>query len=243
LVGVGLGNEFDMPLRAFSALDSCELVYLEGYTGVFERLSELEDLLGKSISVLSREEVESSQEFLNEAKNKKVALLVQGDPLSATTHISIILDCIERKIKYTVINASSVFTAVARTGLSLYKFGKTASIPYPYKNFKPKSFLDIIKQNQSINAHSLCLLDVKSNVNQFMTVPEAIKILEKALKKSLLKLKWVGCARLGYEDEFIKYGAPSTLKKAKWPGSPHCLIIPSKKLHFMEEKALKALSD
>jgi len=199
--------------------------------------------LGKSIMVLSRSDVESSVELLSEAKKGDVALLVQGDPFSATTHVSLVLDCIKAGIKYLVVNASSVFTAVARTGLSLYKFGKTASIPFPQKDFDPKSFYKIISDNQRINAHTLCLLDVKSNSHGYMKVPDAIKLLEKVDVKGFLKQRLVGCARLGYRDEFIKFGKASTLKRSKWPGPPHCIIIPGKKLHFMEEEALKAFSD
>ncbi|MFA5406106.1 MAG: diphthine synthase [Candidatus Nanoarchaeia archaeon] len=243
LVGLGLGREFDLSLRAFTALENCDYVYLEGYTGVFGRLKEFEDLLGKSIMVLSREDVESKSEFITLAKKKNVALLVQGDPLSATTHVSIVLDCIKSKVKYSVINGSSVFTAVARSGLSLYKFGKTASIPFPSKDFNPKSFYDLIKDNQSVNAHTLCLLDVKSDAHGYMTIPEAIKIIEDADTKHFLKNRFIGCARLGYPDELIKYGAASTLKRFKWGEPPFCVVIPAKKLHFMEEEAIKALSD
>ncbi len=243
LIGLGLSSERDLSLRALRVIEGCDLVYLESYTGVFERLKELEDLIGKSVMVLSRQDVEATGEFIREAKKKNVALLVQGDPLSATTHVSIILDCIKLGVKYMVVNSSSVFTAVARTGLSLYKFGKTASIPFPSKNYKPNSFMKIIRDNLKIKAHTLCLLDVKSDAHDYMSVPEAIKIIEKADSKGLLKgLKLIGCARLGYPDEFIKYGSPTTLKRVKWPKAPHCLIIPSE-LHFMEEEALKAFSD
>ncbi len=244
LVGLGLGTEFDLSLRGFNVIAGCDLVYLEGYTGVFERLKELEDMIGKSIMVLSRQDVESTSEFIIEAKKKNVALLVQGDPLSATTHISILLDCIKSGVKYMIVNSSSVFTAVSRTGLSLYKFGKTASIPFPQKDFNPKSFYKIIKDNQRIKAHTLCLLDVKSDAHDYMKIPDAIKIIEKADDKGFLKnIKIIGCSRLGYKDEQIKYGKASTLKKFKWHGPPHCLIIPSSELHFMEEEAVKTFSE
>lgn len=242
LVGLGLASEFDLPLKAMSVLEKCDYVYMESYTGVFERLKELESLLGKTINVLSRIEVEATGEYVNDSKKKNVALLVQGDPLSATTHVSILLECVKRGIKFNVIHASSIFTAVAETGLSLYKFGKTASIPFPEKGFSPSSFYEVLLENQSINAHTLFLLDVKSDAHDYLSIPDALRILEDLDKKHVLG-KVVGCARLGYEDCVIKYGAASTLKKFKWPKPPYCLIVPAKSLHFVEEEALKTFSD
>lgn len=243
LVGLGLGaSEFDISVRGLNVISKCDYVYLEGYTGVFDHLKELEDLIGKSIMILSREDVESTGEFIRDAKKSNVALLVQGDPLSATTHVTVILDCIRMGVKYMVVNAASIFTAVAKTGLSLYKFGKTVSIPYPQKDYDPKSFYELIKQNQSIKAHTLCLLDVKSDAHDALSVPEAIKIIEKVDDKGFLKSKFIGCARLGYKEEVIKFGSASVLKKFSWPAVPHCLVIPAKELHFMEEEALKAFS-
>lgn len=239
LVGLGLADEFDLPLKAFNILEKCDFVYLESYTGVFERLRELESFLGKTISVLSRHEVEVAVEFLREAKGRDVALLVQGDPLSATTHVSLLLECVKRGVKFEVVHASSVFTAVARTGLSLYKFGKTASVPFPEKGFNPSSFYDMLVGNQSIDAHTLFLLDVKSDAHDYLTIPEALKILEDVDKKGFLKGRVVGCARLGYKDEVIKYGAVSALRKFKWGRPPYCLIVPAKSLHFVEEEALR----
>jgi len=239
LIGLGLSDETDMSLKALKALEGCDKVYLENYTGVFKRLPELEELIGKSIQVLGRSEVEELKEFLNLAKSKKVALLVQGDPLSATTHFSIILECRKRDIPFKIISSSSIFTAVARTGLSLYKFGKTASIPLPVDGFKPSSFYSILVDNQRSSAHTLFLLDMKPDHNNYLTIPEALNILVKLDDKGLVK-KVVGCARLGAKDELIKYGSPEDLIKFNWGEPPYCLIIPST-LHFIEEEALNIL--
>lgn len=244
LVGLGLASEFDLSLGALNVLGKCDFVYLESYTGVYDRVNALEELVGKTVNALSRLEVEGAGEFISQAKGSNVALLVQGDPLSATTHVSLLLECVKRGVKFEVIHASSVFTAVARTGLSLYKFGKTASIPFPAKGYAPSSFYDVLLENLSINAHTLFLLDVRSDAHDYLSIPEALKILESVDKKGLLKgVKLVGCARLGYSDELINYGAVSTLKKVKWGKPPYCLIYPCKSLHFVEEDALKVFGD
>ena len=94
------------------------------------------------------------------AKKENVALLVYGSPLSATTHISLINSCKSKKIKYKILHAGSIFDAVAESGLQLYKFGKTTSLPKWQENFTPTSYLDIIKENQKIGAHTLLLIDI-----------------------------------------------------------------------------------
>ena len=147
IIGTGLYYLTDIPLRAIDKLKECEEVYLERYTNLndISLLPDIEKMIGKEIVLVGREELES--DFIpKRAKMKDVALLVPGDPLSATTHVSLIKECKTLSIKYEMIHASSIFTAVAETGLSLYKFGSTCSIPIYSQNFKPDSFFDHKKQ-------------------------------------------------------------------------------------------------
>jgi diphthamide biosynthesis methyltransferase len=83
LIGLGLGSEFDLSLRAFSALDKCDMFSLRVYTGVFNRLRNLRTLLGKSIMVLSREDVESKSDVHRARQEAERCLARPGDPLSA----------------------------------------------------------------------------------------------------------------------------------------------------------------
>ncbi len=237
LIGLGLSNERDLSLNALDALKSCDYIFLENYTGVFNNLKELENLLNKSVQVLARSQVEEEKEYLSLAKKHNVALLVQGDPLSATTHTSILLDCKKQNIPYKVINSSSIFTACARTGLFLYKFGKVASIPLPEEGFNPSSFYKVLVDNQSIGAHTLFLLDLKPDRNKYLTIPQALKTLKKLDSKKYIN-KVVGCARLGFKDELILYGSANKLANVDWGNPPYCLIVPSK-LHFIEKEFLK----
>lgn len=51
--------------------------------------------------------------------------------------------------------------AVACTGLQLYSFGETVSIPFWTDDWKPSSFVDKINRNLKYGLHTLCLLDIK----------------------------------------------------------------------------------
>ena len=215
IIGLGL-EDGDMPLRAKEMVNKADEVYIEKYTSPI-------DFKVKAIE-LSREEVES-EKIVYEAKNSDVVLLVPGDPLSATTHFQLIITCIKNGIPFDIIHSSSIFTAVGETGLHLYKFGKTTTLPKPREHYDPKSYVDVIKQNDSIDAHTLLLIDPE------LESDEAVEILMNDVgdRKVLL------CSKLGTEERFIKFDKLSKLKiKVK---KPFCIVIPNP--NEIEMEALK----
>lgn len=247
IIGLGLCDEKDLTLKGLEAVKKCEKIYLESYTSRLQcGISSLERLYGKKIIPADRELVEKKAEstILADAEKKDTAFLVVGDAAGATTHIDLILRAREKNIPVKIINNASIINAVGNTGLELYKFGKTTSIVFPEKNFSPESCYDTITQNKSINAHTLCLLDIKTGASErFMTVNEAVKILldieSKRKEKIITKETFVvGCARIGCDDQLIKYGKAKELVNFDFGKPLHCLIIPAE-LHFKEEEMLK----
>ncbi len=222
IIGLGL-NEKSISGEGREAIKKCKKIYLENYTVSFPySAEELEKVIGKKIIPADRNSVESN-ELINEAKKEDIALLVYGSPLTATTHITLIQEAKRQKVKYEIIYNASVLDAVAETGLQIYKFGKIASIP----NFEADSFIEVIKDNQKINAHSLILVDIG------MKFEDALRRMEKAAGKS----KIVVCSQLGTRKKKIFYGEAEKLKGKKIE-APFCFIIPGK-LHFMEEEVLE----
>jgi diphthine synthase len=240
LIGLGLGWK-DLSMKALEALSECQEVYLETYTSASDFTPlQLQKLLGKPIHQLDRKQTEEDLVFLEEADVKNVALLVYGDALAATTHQEILQLAKKRDIKVKVIHAPSVFTAVAETGLSLYRFGKVTSIPIPNENYKPESFFDVLLENQKINAHTLFLLDLKPNEGKFLTIGEAIKILLDINQKRNENIFTgetlvVGCARLGTSESTIKAASADELSNVDFGKPPFCLIVPAKLNHKEEE--------
>ena len=164
LIGLGL-EEGDLSLRAVESIKKCDKIYLESYTSVGISIGYLTKVLGKKIEPKPREFFENnSKEIIKEAKKENVALLIQGDCLSATTHISILQEAEENNIKTEIIHGISIFTAVNETGLSLYNFGKTASIPFENKDVKTPYL--IVKENLEKGMHSLVLLDLMPQKNK-----------------------------------------------------------------------------
>jgi len=243
LIGLGLDWK-DISLKALEVLNKCDEVYLENYTSLSGfTILQLEKLIGKKVKILDRKKTEEGMPFLKEAHLKDVALLVHGDPLSATTHFEILQTARKKKIETKIIHAPSVFTAIAETGLSLYRFSKVASIPIPEKNFSPESFFDVLVENQKIGAHTLFLLDLKPDENRFLSIKDAIEILlhinNKRKEKIFLENTFIiGCARLGTENAIIKSGKAKDLEKINFGEPPYCLIVPAK-LNHKEEEYLK----
>lgn len=246
LIGIGFGDEEDLTLRSLEVIKECDLVYLENYTSIINfDVKKLEKLVNKKITLANRDLVENKNDIINKSKSKNVAFLVVGDVFSATTHTDLLLRAKQNNIKTSIIHNASIISAIGETGLSLYKFGKISSVPFPEKNFKPQSFYDVIRDNKKIDAHTLILLDLRPEEKRFLTINQAIKILldiESKRKESVFteETLCIGCARLGSNHKKIEVGKAKELLEKDFGKPPFCLIVPSK-LHFIEEKSIKSL--
>ena len=240
LIGIGI-SEKDVSLKALESMKKCDELFLESYTSLSDiSISNLEKISGKKIKKLYRSEVEENRRFLDASKSKNIGLLVYGDPLSATTHFEMIDELKQKKIKYEIIHSTSIFTLISETGLFLYKFGKTASIPFWEKNFEPESFFDLFLENQKIGAHTLFLLDLNPKEKKFMISSEAISVLLKIAKKRKSKLFdentfCISCSCLGMKNSKLEIGTAKELFKKKFHNPPYCLIVPGKLSDFEEE--------
>lgn len=226
LISLGL-NANSITAEALAAIKNSDKIYLENYTTDFPySIKDLEKSLKVKIIELDREQIES-EEIVDEAKSKDISLLVYGEALSATTHIQLISKCKKQKIQYKVFHNASVLTAISETGLQLYKFGKTASMPnWQEHKTKPTSFIQIIKQNQKINAHTLLLIDIG------LTFEKAREQLKEVWKS---KEEIIVCSKLGTDKSKIYYDNLDNLPKKI--EAPFCFVIPSK-FHFTEQESL-----
>lgn len=236
IIGTGLDIK-DMSLKALEAIKKCKKVYMETYTNTLTySVKALEKVIKKKIIIADRETVESRTTIITDAQKQNTALLVSGDPLSATTHFDLILRCKNQKIKFEIIHSVSVFNAVAETGLQLYKFGKTTSIPKWQKNFNPESFYEVIEQNLKINAHTLLLTDIGLPIAEALGY---LRLISKKKSDDMLDRQIIVCERLGTDDTEISYGNLDVLMKKKFK-LPACIVVPAD-LHFIEKEALKKL--
>ncbi|MBU0898892.1 MAG: diphthine synthase [Nanoarchaeota archaeon] len=234
LIGLGLWDEKDISLRGLDICKKCDHVYAELYTAKWGGdLNELEKIISKDITIIDRIGMEEdSKKIIEEAKEKKIAVLIPGDPLLATTHIKIVQEAREMKVKTEIVHSSSIYTGIGESGLSLYNFGKVVTIPTPQENYEPTLFYDEIKKNRSLGLHTLVLLDIE------MPAQDGLKrILD--IDKNMGKRNVIVMSKLGSNKKIIKHDTIETLSKETIP-APAVILIPGK-LHFTEEEFLDKL--
>jgi diphthine synthase len=243
MIGLGLDDEKDITVKGLEAVKKCTAVFLENYTSFLSATpDQLERFYGKKIILADRALVEKGTRILERAKKEECAFLVPGDVFCATTHIDLYLRALKEGIDVHVIHNASVLTAVGMVGLEMYKFGRTASVPFPEGSYAPTSYYDVIAENQKSGAHTLVLLDIKTDQNRFMTVQEGINLLllaEEKHKKGVIsgKTMAIGVARLGGKRK-IAYAPLEKMARIDFGSPLHAIIIPGK-LHFIEEEALE----
>ena len=270
LIGLGLCNEKDITVKGLEYIKQSDYIYMEYYTSILGIDStKLEEYYGKKIILADREMIEIGfdKEILEKAKSSKVSLLVVGDPLSATTHIDLYLRCIHEGVKVEVVNNASILNSIGITGLSLYRFGETVSIPFFTEKWRPYSFYDKICRNYKNDLHTLILLDIKvkeiSEENlakgkkiyekpRFMTVNQALEELLEASEKSetvsenkgLINEENLcyGVARIGSENQIIKAGKIKDIIKYDFGKPLHSIVLCAKTLSSIEKEVFEFYS-
>lgn len=237
LISMGLFNENDMSVNAVETAMHCDELFVEFYTSQVNTTAEkLSSFIGHQVKELKREDVEEhGDRLINMAKEKDVGLLVGGDCLTATTHFSLVLDARKAGIKVNIVHGSSIYTAICETGLQIYKFGRTTTLP----SFKAKSCYEVIEANKKAGLHTLVLLDIGMTVRSGI---EALFNLEKEEEKGIIttETKIVACCRLGSPESVIKFGTPLQLINSKELDKTQALLIIPGELHFKEEEALES---
>jgi diphthine synthase len=238
-----LGIAYDITLEGLSEAKKADELYLESYTMPIEKreMAGLEKLIGKKPVPLPREKVESPF-LVQKAKGKGVCLLVVGDPLSATTHISLVADARKENVPVRIVHNSSILSAApGESGLQPYRFGKTVTLAYWRKNYEPVSPLQLIEQNLRMDMHTLLLLDLDPELGP-MDAKAALSQLEKMEEKYGKRVfeNLVVLSRVGHPDEKITFGSRASLKKMDLGKPPFCFCIPAK-LHPVEEECLSLL--
>ncbi len=242
-IGLGLNNEMGLTLEGLEAARQADRIFAEFYTNTMPNLQlrKLEEAVGKKVEVLTRTQLEddNGKIVVSAAELQRIAFLVPGDPMVATTHVSLRLALARRGIESRIIHNASIFSAVCgSSGLQSYKFGKSTTLPRDEPT--PPSVMEVIGENKARKLHTLLLLDLKVDGKPQLTIQRALAKLASA-DSAVPEWLTVGIARLGSLDQQVCAGRFSKLAKIDFGPVPHSLVFPGQ-LHFMEVEALKAFA-
>ncbi|MBO0888015.1 diphthine synthase [Candidatus Bathyarchaeota archaeon] len=241
-IGLGLHDEKGLTLEGLEEAKKSDVTFAEFYTNLMPQLNltRLESAIGKKIRVLDRTQLEehAGEELINAARDKRVSMLVPGDPMIATTHVSLRLELAKRGIKARIIHAASITSAICgATGLQSYKFGKSVTIPSD--DPLPNSVLETLSENRVRGLHTLLLLDVRAGKGKQLSIDNALMKMMRA-NPDLANRLMVGAARVGASDEKVKAAKTRELTSEDFGAPPHSIVAVGR-LHFMEAEALKVL--
>ncbi|MGC8816487.1 MAG: diphthine synthase [Candidatus Hadarchaeum sp.] len=245
-IGLGLGAD-GISLQGLRAAQEADVVYAELYTSLLPGLvlAQLEKRIGKRVRVVSRRDVEEDPgEILDHARWKKVAFLVPGDPMIATTHVDLRLRAAKAGIGTKIVHAASIASAAAGLlGLQSYKFGPSATVPFP-DNPSTRPY-EVLAENLKHGWHTMLFLDLRDK-ERAMTAPEAIRLLlglEERLRGGFFTpdLLLAVVARAGADDCLVRADQVERLQREDFGPPPHLLVAPGR-LHFVEAEALQVFA-
>jgi diphthine synthase len=249
-VGLGLNDDLGISLRGLEETRTAKQVFIELYTSLLPDFSKkrLERATGKEFREVSRKELEdeNGKVILDASKDGKVVLLVPGDPLVATTHVTLRIEAEKHGIRTHIVHGSSVLSAViGLSGLHNYKFGKSVTIPFPDETPSQTPY-EVLTQNKKLGLHTLCLLDIEAELKRYLSTQEALACLLETEKKRKMKTVTpetlvVGISRAGSNKPTVKADYVRDLILFDFGEPPHSIIFPGK-LHFMEAEALIVLA-
>ncbi|MDD1728543.1 MAG: diphthine synthase [Methanospirillum sp.] len=244
-VGLGLYDLDDISVKGVQAIAAADTVYLESYTSrlMGTTPAAMEERYGKPVQILKREDVEQHPEpILAQAVNGDVVFLTGGDPMVSTTHADIRIRAAEQSIPTRIIHGASIASAVSGlSGLQNYRFGKSCSVPYPAKNWFPRTPFETIRMNLAADLHTIVFLDIQEN--RYMQVREAVEILQQLSDEEGVAIPlYVGIARAGSSAPVVIAGNAEKMLQADFGPPLHILVVPAG-LHPVEEEYLRIFAD
>ncbi|PVU75326.1 diphthine synthase [Sulfolobus sp. SCGC AB-777_G06] len=250
LIGLGLSSKF-LTKKAIEELSSSDIIYLDSYTSLSCDIDEelISSLTGNNVHVFTanRSLLENNfkriLQYLDEGKNVAVATI--GDPMIATTHISLITEAKNRGHEFLIVPGVSVHCyMISKSMLSSYRFGKSVTIVYPFGDKIDTTPYYVLKENQERKLHTVFYLDIRDD--KPMSAIEAVSLLLKMEEMEKMRVisrddVIIVGQRLGCQDEEVVAMRLSDVVNYQFKPQPHIIVYPSKSLHFMESEGLKCL--
>ncbi len=246
ICGIGIYQSVSVELA--ESISESE-VFVDRYTSRItdDRISEMESILGKKVKNADRGMLEEKAgDFVRNAHDRDVALLVGGDPLIATTHKILFLEARKAGTAIEIVHSSSVFTAsIGESGLDFYRFGQVCTIAGWKEGYRPISFYDKIYANFKNAMHTLILLDYDAELQQSLGHKKAIEIMLAAEAENGHGIlgenqRLIMMADIGSENMRVIYKPIGEIREMDIDFGMCCFILHSD-LSEIEEEMLKVM--
>ena len=252
LVGGGY-TEGLQTVEALEALRGASKVYVDTYTmpGAAWLLDIARRTARGEVVAADRKLLEEGvRDVAKEALKSDVAVLVPGDPLIATTHAALLAEAAGLGAQVRVIpGVSGVCAAKSVTLLHYYRFGRTVTVPGPWRGVKAYSVVEAVYGNLCVGLHTMLLLDVREGGTGQLEPGEAVRIVlrheedlagEAGYEPVLhsLPVIVVSAGRRGNHYIAVHKSAAEAARAEYPPGRVYSLVVPAE-LHDSEEWALR----
>ncbi len=255
LIGLGLSADL-MTLGSLLGLLECKRILIDVYTSMWfpniELFIEMLRKLGKEVIAADRSSLEGkSIDVLAELSVRdEVCIAVIGDPMIATTHSSLVVEALKRGAEVEIIPSTTIFSAaISFSCLQAYRFGKSVTLVRPREGIVFEYPIHVIEENRERDLHTILLLDLDVSQGYYMTPSEAARLLLEIQKRvgrkavddddDVIVLGAVGSERMSIEVKSLYALAQERDEKYKNP--PYTIVIPSRKLHPLEEECLELM--
>ncbi len=136
--------------------------------------------LNSNVVEASRDTLESgAHRVIREAARGLVVVLVPGDPLIATTHIALLEEASRLGVEWRVVpGVSGVVASKTLSGLQYYRFGRTVTVPGPWRGVRAFSVVVGVYGNLCVGLHTLVLLDLSEDGGQLSPASAARQLMD-----------------------------------------------------------------
>jgi len=186
LVGAGLRRS-QLTKEAEEVISGADVVLVDTYTMPAARwLLEAARELNPAAKEATRTDLEdNSANIIDLAKTLDVVIIVPGDPLIATTHSSLVVEGKRKGVEVKVVSGvSGVCSMESLLGLHFYKFGRTVTLPGPWRGVSADEAAIELLGNLCRGLHTILLLDVSPEGNS-LKPSEGLRELRESLVKLL----------------------------------------------------------
>lgn len=242
LVLVGVGYKGGMAtLEALEVLSRADKVYIDVYTNprARELVSDVERVAPGKVVIADRRLLEEyAGRIIEESSKSVIAVVVAGDPLIATTHVALLAEAKKKGIEVRYYpGVSGVCAAKAASLLHYYRFGRTVTVPGPWRGVKAYSLVEFVYSNLCNGLHTAALLDVDENSGEQLSPGEAASILMSLEREvageagfppslGLLPALLVEAGAHG-SHRVLGYSSLEDLARRGAPGGVYTMVIPA----------------